>query len=108
MFRATLMAVVVVVGGGICTVTVSAPVQPRVVTGRAAGVLNGMNGSSPQSETIVPLKLQMWRGPMANWLWPNRTSCKGAGTCCTPEACPAPFSEAARLSSLGIRQQYIL
>ena len=57
---------------------------------------------------LRPLGLSMWRGPQASWLWPNRTGCHGPRTCCTLDSCPTPFAEAARLSALGLRQQYIL
>jgi len=91
-----------------CIVTVGLSPRPRVVTGRAAGILNGLNLTAPAATIVAPLRLSMWRGPMASWLWPNRTACKGPGTCCTPLACAAPFAEAGRLAALGLRQQYIL
>jgi hypothetical protein len=92
----------------LCAVTITPPQTASVITGRAQGLLNGMNLTAPSSLAIAGIKPSMWRGPIASWLWPNRTSCKGPRTCCTPDACPAPFAEAERLTSLGMRQQYIL
>eukprot|EP01047_Picozoa_sp_COSAG01_P027624 COSAG01_NODE_1829_length_9125_cov_11.706182_3_plen_554_part_00 len=79
-----------------------------LVHGRAAGILNGMNSSLPANDVIRPLGLSMWRGPIASWLWPNRTSCRGVGTCCTPDSCLPPFSEVERIANFGLRQQFIL
>eukprot|EP00040_Diaphanoeca_grandis_P013218 m.66885 g.66885 ORF g.66885 m.66885 type:complete len:534 (+) comp23740_c0_seq2:83-1684(+) len=72
------------------------------------GILNGVNLSSPSKSLIEPLKLSMWRGPIASWLWPNRSGCTGFGTCCNDVSCVPPFAEAAYLKELGLRQQYIL
>ena len=105
---ATLAALLVVATAGSCTVTVDLGLPRRPVSGRVAGVLNGLNNSQPPTPSIAPLGLTMWRGPQASWLWPNRTGCRGPRTCCTLDSCPAPFAEAARLSALGLRQQYIL
>jgi len=94
-----------------CSVAVDvAPAARRAepLGGRVAGILSGLNLSQPAAATIAPLGLSMWRGPTASWLWPNRSSCTGLGTCCTPGACAPVFSEAQRLQALGLRQQYIL
>ena len=79
----------------------------RPITGRVAGLLNGVNLTQPGDALIAPLGLTMWRGPPASWLW-NRTGCGGLRTCCTLESCEPPFAEAGRLQGLGLRQQYIL
>ena len=84
----------------------------KTISGRVTGVLNGLNNTLPASSTIAPLGLSMWRGPIASWLWPDRSLCKdlnfGVPGCCDVSGCAPPFSEAARLHSLGFRQQYIL
>ena len=90
-----------------CHLTASVRQPQRVVAGRAAGLLNGMNLTAPADELISPLKFSMWRGPIASWLWPGRGGCTGAGTCCTPASCAPPFAEAERLARFGLRQQYI-
>ena len=81
--------------------------RPAPVSGKVAGLLNGLNESQPSAASISPVGMSMWRGPKADWLW-NRTGCNGLRTCCTVDSCEPVFSEAARLTSLGLRQQYIL
>ena len=72
------------------------------------GILNGMNATLPTGAHIAPLRLSMWRGPMASWLWPKDDPCTGFGTCCNEAACKPPFALSPRLAALGIRQQLIL
>ncbi len=101
---------VIASGEGGCTIGCNADVtQRRVnpVSGRVAGLLNGLNETQPSATSITPLGMSMWRGPKASWLW-NRTGCNGLRTCCTIDNCDPVFSEAAHLASLGLRQQYIL
>eukprot|EP00039_Didymoeca_costata_P011955 m.170605 g.170605 ORF g.170605 m.170605 type:complete len:528 (+) comp15340_c0_seq13:316-1899(+) len=80
----------------------------KIASGVGSGILNGMNGTSPSDDVISRIKPKMWRGPLASWLWPNRESCTGYNTCCNDTACIPPYTEANRIKSLGIRQQYIL
>ena len=97
-------------GEGSCSIGCNADITQRratPVSGRVAGLLNGLNETQPAAASILPLGMSMWRGPQATWLW-NRTGCKGLRTCCTVDSCEPIFAEAARLASLGLRQQYIL
>eukprot|EP00041_Stephanoeca_diplocostata_P024921 m.641882 g.641882 ORF g.641882 m.641882 type:complete len:274 (-) comp22632_c0_seq7:419-1240(-) len=85
--------------------------QDTLLSGRASGLLNGMNVSQPADSVIDRFNFTMWRGPMASWLWPNRTYCTGWRSCCTESSCAAPFAEASRILRIGgglLRQQYIL
>jgi hypothetical protein len=92
-----------------CTLSITPQLHAsELISGKAMGLLNGMNATAPSDDVIAKLKPSMWRGPMQTWLWPNASMCKGPGTCCTPAACPAPFAEAGRLATLGAKQQYIL
>lgn len=100
-----------------CDITVQASSSDdgalsATVAGRATGVLNGLNGTLPTTDFIKPYGFSMWRGPIAGWLWPGRGNCTdlmfGVPGCCDEASCLPPFTEVAKLQSIGLRQQYIL
>lgn len=91
-----------------CHSSLAGPGAGGLVTGRASGLLNGLNGTELGDAATAKHGFKVWRGPNAMWLWPNRSRCTGHGSCCTAESCAPPFAEARRLSGLGLAQKYIV
>jgi hypothetical protein len=86
-----------------CELFVDASVTPERIGGQAHGILNSINETSPPLQYMLPLKLPMWRGPMAHWLWACSPHCN-----CTTGNCSDPFYLYDRVKSVATRQQYIL
>jgi hypothetical protein len=91
-----------------CVLPLNLASQGPPLSRHVAGLLNGINGTAPDDDIILGGGFSMWRGPIASWLWPSKEECHGFGTCCNQTGCAIPFSEAARVARLGMRQQYIL